>query len=109
MPHPTITKAIDAVAGGRDLSAAEAEEVLAVIMAGDASEVEIAGFLIALRTKGETVEEIAGLAQAMRELAATVRTRRDDLVDTAGTGGRGPRLQASTAAGLLAAGARAAR
>src|SRR4051812_34202356 len=70
MPHPVLTRAIDAVASGRHLSVDEAAEVLAVIMAGDASEAQIAGLLIALRTKGETVEELAGLARTMRALAA---------------------------------------
>ncbi|MEY2442311.1 MAG: anthranilate phosphoribosyltransferase, partial [bacterium] len=55
VPDPVLTRAIDAVASGRDLSADEASEVLAVIMSGDASETQIAGLLIALRTKGETV------------------------------------------------------
>ena len=61
--------------------------MLAEIMAGNASEVQIAAFLIALRTKGETVDELAGLARTMRALAAPVPFERADLVDTAGTGG----------------------
>ena len=87
MPDPVLTQAIDALASGRHLSVDEAAEVLEVIMAGDASEAQIAGVLIALRTKGETVEELAGLARTMRALAARVTTSRQDLVDTAGTGG----------------------
>ena len=105
MPHPTITRAVDAAASGRDLSAEEAAEVLAIIMAGDASEVEIAGFLIALRTKGETVDELVGLATTMRLLATPVTTGRDDLIDTAGTGGGRPTFNVSTTAALIAAGA----
>jgi anthranilate phosphoribosyltransferase len=66
MPNPTLTRAIDALAQQRDLSADEAGEVLAEIMRGEASEAQIAGFLIALRTKGETVDELAGLARTMR-------------------------------------------
>ena len=62
--------------------------VLREIMDGEAGEVEIAAFLIALRTKGETEEELAGLAATMRELATPVRCDRDDLLDTAGTGRR---------------------
>ena len=100
-----LTKALDAVASGRDLSAQEASEVLAVIMAGEASEPEIAGLLIGLRTKGETQEEIAGLAATMRRLATPVTTRRDGLVDTAGTGGGRPSFNVSTTAALIAAGA----
>jgi anthranilate phosphoribosyltransferase len=105
MAQPTITRAVEAVASGRDLSADDAAEVLAVIMAGDASEVEIAAFLVALRTKGETVDELAGLARTMRALATRVDSGRDDLVDTAGTGGGRPTFNVSTTAALIAAGA----
>jgi anthranilate phosphoribosyltransferase len=100
-----ITAAIDRLASGEDLPQAEAATVLREIMSGSASDAQIAGFLIALRTKGESEEEIAGLAQAMRELAVAVRTRRDDLVDTAGTGGGRPSFNVSTTAALIAAGA----
>ena len=105
MPEPVLTQAIDTLASGRDLSVDEAAEVLEIIMAGDASEVQIAGVLIALRTKGETVEELAGLARTMRSLAARVTTAREDLVDTAGTGGGRPTFNVSTTAALIAAGA----
>jgi anthranilate phosphoribosyltransferase len=105
MPDPVLTPAIDKIASGRHLSQDEAAEVLEVIMAGDASEAQIAGLLIALRTKGETVEEIAGLARTMRALAAHVTTARDQLVDTAGTGGGRPTFNVSTTAALIAAGA----
>ena len=86
-PNELVTEALDAVAGGRDLSAAEASAVLAEIMRGAVSPTQVASFLIALRTKGETVEELAGLAQTMRELAIRVDTSARDLLDTAGTGG----------------------
>lgn len=105
MPHDVLTRAIDAVASGLDLSQEETSEVLATIMAGDASETQIAGFLIALRTKGETVDELAGLAATMRSFAARVVTSRGDLVDTAGTGGGRPTFNVSTTAALIAAGA----
>ncbi len=105
MSDPVLTRAIDTVASGRDLSADEAAEVLAVIMAGDATEIQIAGLLIALRTKGETVAELAGLARTMRALAAPVTTSRDALVDTAGTGGGRPTFNVSTTAALIAAAA----
>jgi anthranilate phosphoribosyltransferase len=105
VPDPVLTRAIDACASGRDLSADEASEVLAVIMAGDASETQIAGLLIALRTKGETVEELAGLARTMRSLATPVTTSRTDLVDTAGTGGGRSTFNVSTTAALIAAAA----
>ena len=105
MPNPTLTRAIDALAARRDLSADESAEVLAEIMHGDVSETQIAGFLIALRTKGETVEELTGLARTMRSLAAHVPTERDDLLDTAGTGGGRRTFNVSTTAALIAAGA----
>jgi anthranilate phosphoribosyltransferase len=76
------------------------------IMRGDATQAQIAGFLIALRAKGETADEIAGCAEAMREHVLAVRPQREDLVDTAGTGGDGMRtLNISTAAALVAAAA----
>src|SRR5438105_914453 len=101
----TIHDAIDALAGGQDLSQAEAAAVLEEVMSGRASEIQIAAFLIALRTKGETVEEIAGLAQAMRSFATGVQASRDDLLDTAGTGGGQRTFNVSTTAALIAAGA----
>jgi len=105
VPNQLLTAAIDGLASGRDLSQDEAAGVLAEIMNGGASDAQIAAFLIALRTKGETVEEIAGLAQAMRELATPVRTARVDLLDTAGSGGGRPSFNVSTTAALIAAGA----
>jgi anthranilate phosphoribosyltransferase len=105
LPNPVITKAVDALATRRDLTTEQTAEVLAEIMHGNASEVETAGFLIALRTKGETVEEIEGLAQTMRRFATPVETGRGDLVDTAGTGGGRPTFNVSTTAALIAAGA----
>ncbi len=105
MPNAILTRAIDALASRRDLSADETAEVLAEIMHGEASETQIAGFLIALRTKGETVDELAGLARTMRALAAHVPTARHDLLDTAGTGGGKRTFNVSTTAALIAAGA----
>jgi len=100
-----LTRCIDELASGRDLSAERASDVLADVMAGNATEIQIAAFLIALRTKGETVQELAGLARTMRSLAASVPVSRRDLLDTAGTGG-GPRtFNVSTTAALIAAGA----
>jgi len=105
MPNPVITRAIDALASRRDLTAAETAEVLAEVMEGNASEVETAGVLIALRTKGETVEELVGLATTMRRFATPVTTAREHLIDTAGTGGGRPTFNVSTTAALIAAGA----
>ena len=105
MPVDVITRAIDRLADRHDLSAQETADVLAEIMHGEVSQVQIAGFLIALRTKGETVDELAGLARTMRELAAHVPTDRRDLLDTAGTGGGRRTFNVSTTAALIAAGA----
>jgi anthranilate phosphoribosyltransferase len=72
LSNDVLTRAIDALASGHDLAQEEASAVLAEIMAGDASEAQIAAFLIALRTKGETIDELAGLASTMRALATPV-------------------------------------
>jgi anthranilate phosphoribosyltransferase len=104
MPNALLTEAIDRLAAGEDLSADEAALVLREVMSGNASEPETAAFLIALRTKGETVAEIAGLARTMRELAAKVEVA-GNLVDTAGTGGGRPTFNVSTTAAFVAAGA----
>src|SRR2546422_8431204 len=74
-------------------------------MEGRAGEVQTGAFLIALRAKGETVAELVGLARTMRRLAAHVDVERDDLVDTAGTGGGPSTFNISTTAALVAAGA----
>jgi len=105
VPNAILTRAIDALAARSDLSAAQTAEVLSEIMHGDVSEIQIAAFLIALRTKGETVEELAGLARTMRELASHVPCERADLLDTAGTGGGASTFNVSTTAALIAAGA----
>lgn len=105
MPNDVLTAAIDALASRRDLSREQAGEVLAEIMAGNASETQVAAFLIALRTKGETEEEIAGLAGTMRAMATPVTSSRTGLVDTAGTGGGHRTFNVSTTAAIIAAGA----
>ncbi len=100
-----LTHSIEALCAGNDLEQETAAAVLAEVMAGNASEVQIAAFLIALRTKGETVEELAGLAQTMRAHATPVPIDRDDLLDTAGTGGGRRTFNVSTTAALIAAAA----
>jgi anthranilate phosphoribosyltransferase len=101
-----IQDALAQLLDGKDLSRAEARRVMDAIMSGAATPAQIGGFLVALRLKGETAEEIAGSAEAMRAHAVAVRPERDDLVDTAGTGGDGGRtFNISTAAALLAAAA----
>ncbi|HEY8316568.1 MAG TPA: anthranilate phosphoribosyltransferase [Gaiellaceae bacterium] len=90
----------------RDLTRAEARDAMHEIMRGEATSAQIAGFLVALRAKGETADEIAGCAEAMREHVLPVQPKRADLVDTAGTGGDGKHtLNISTAAALVAAAA----
>jgi anthranilate phosphoribosyltransferase len=105
MPNEILTRAIDAVCDGTHLTADHASAVLDEVMEGRAGEVETAAFLVGLRAKGETVAELTGLARTMRRLAASVEAPRDDLVDTAGTGGGPSTFNISTAAALVAAGA----
>ncbi len=101
-----VQEALARLLDGHDLSRADARAVMNEVMAGDATPAQIGGLLVALRLKGETVDEIAGCAEAMREHVLPVRPARDDLVDTAGTGGDGARtINISTAAALVAAAA----
>jgi anthranilate phosphoribosyltransferase len=102
----TIQEALAQLLEGQDLTRAEAREVMNQIMSGDATPAQMGGFLVALRLKGERADEIAGCAEAMREHVVSVRPAREDLVDTAGTGGDGARtFNISTAAALVAAAA----
>ncbi len=101
-----IQDALARLLDGQDLSRDEARQVMDTIMSGEATPGQIGGFLVALRLKGETADEIAGSAEAMRAHAIGVHPKREDLVDTAGTGGDGGRtFNISTAAALLAAAA----
>ncbi|MCX6392928.1 MAG: anthranilate phosphoribosyltransferase [Actinobacteria bacterium] len=94
------------VLGGENLTEDEARAALGFIMDGEATAAQTAGFLVALKAKGETPVEIAGCARAMREHAIAVRPQRTDLVDTCGTGGdHTGSFNISTAAALVAAGA----
>jgi anthranilate phosphoribosyltransferase len=104
MPNSVLTEAIDRLSNRSDLEPSEASQVLTEIVDGNASEAQAAAFLIALRTKGETVGEIAGLAAVLRERSVKVDAG-DDLVDTAGTGGGRPTFNVSTTAAFIAAGA----
>jgi anthranilate phosphoribosyltransferase len=104
--------AIAAVVAHRDLKTSEMAAVMHLIMSGEATPAQIGGFLIGLRMKGETVEEIAAAAAVMRELATRVDVGGPHLVDTCGTGGDGARtFNISTASALVtaAAGARVAK
>lgn len=100
MLKPYLARLVD----GFDLSRAEAHQAMRGIMGGEATPAQIAGFLVALRVKGETVEEIAGFAEAMRSVANRLELPAQALVDTCGTGGDGAgTFNISTAAALVAA------
>jgi len=105
VPNPILTRAIEALCQGDHLTADHTSAALDEVMEGRAGEVQTAAFLIALRTNGETVGELVGMARTMRRLAEPVRTARADLVDTAGTGGGPSTFNISTAAALVAAAA----
>ncbi len=101
-----IQDALAELLDGRSLERERAREVMDEIMAGDATPAQIGGLLVALRLKGETPDEIAGFAEAIRDRVLAVAPTRTDLVDTAGTGGDGQAtINISTAAALLAAAA----
>ncbi len=101
-----IQQAINRVLDGHDLSTAEMREVMQQIMTGNATDAQIGGFLVGLRMKGETVEEITGAAGVMRELASPVSVTGDHLVDIVGTGGDSAGIfNVSTASAFVAAAA----
>jgi anthranilate phosphoribosyltransferase len=102
----TVQQALGRLLDRHDLSRGEARAVMNEVMEGEATPAQIGGFLVALRLKGETANEIAGCAEAMRSHVLPVRPQRSDLVDTAGTGGDAARtINISTAAALVAAAA----
>ena len=104
-----VGPAIQLLLDGHHLSRADARELMGSIMDGEATQAQIAGFLVALRTKGETADEIAGFAEAMREHVVPVTPQRSPVVDIVGTGGDGAHtFNISTAAALVAAAAGAA-
>lgn len=105
MSTKLLDEAVRQAQAGEDLDRDQAAGALAVIMAGEASEEQIRDLLLALREKGETPEELAGMATTMRARAATVRPEHEDLLDTCGTGGGRQTFNISTAAALVAAGA----
>ncbi|MDX1513351.1 MAG: anthranilate phosphoribosyltransferase [Gammaproteobacteria bacterium] len=107
-----IQGGIRAVTEGRDLNGEEMVSVMRAIMTGEATPAQVGGFLVGLRMKGETVEEIAAAATVMRELATHVSVSSDHLVDTCGTGGDGAStFNVSTASAFVvaAAGGRVAK
>ena len=101
-----IQQAIQQLIEKKDLSREEARQVMDQIMSGQATDAQIGAFLIALRCKGESVDEIAGCAQVMREKATPIGTSREDVIDTCGTGGDGSgTFNISTTVAFVAAGA----
>ena len=99
---------LERVSQRQDLSADDAREAMRTILSGDASQPQIAGFLMALRTKGETVDELVGFARAMRDMAEPVDVGLNGgtILDTCGTGGDGAgTFNISTIAAFVVAGA----
>jgi anthranilate phosphoribosyltransferase len=101
-----IQAAIKTVISGQDLSRQEMTEVMQQIMTGECTPAQIGGFLVGLRMKGESVDEITGAAKVMRELSTRVRVDSEFLVDTCGTGGDDSgSFNISTASAIVAAAA----
>src|SRR5881296_3336544 len=117
MTSPIITEAVRALVDRRDLTRVEAAAAMEAIMTGAATGAQIGAFLTALRMKGETVEELIGFAQVMRQKVVRIRARGDDvagisgtdremLIDTCGTGGDAAgTFNVSTATAFVVAGA----
>ena len=102
----TLRETIGRIAGGHNLSREEMNAAVDNLMTGSASAEEIGLFLMALRTKGETVEEIAGAATSLRNHMTRIRSGRTGLLDTCGTGGdRSGTFNISTAAAIVTAAA----
>ena len=107
-----IQQALAKLVDGESLAMDDMAGVMRQVMSGDATDAQIGGLLVALRVKGETIDEIAGAAQVMRELATPVEVSGEHLVDLVGTGGDGANLfNISTASTFVvaAAGARVAK
>jgi len=106
MPNEVVSEALRRLSVGEDLGEEGARRVLLEIMQGRVGEAQTAAFLSALRVKGETAEEIVGMARAMTELAEKVEVDADVILDTCGTGGdQAGTFNISTAAALVAAAA----
>src|SRR5437016_288942 len=101
-----LRRALSALANRQSLSEDETAEVFGVVMSGEATPAQIGGLLMGLRTKGETADELAGAARALRSAMVRVTAAHNHLVDTCGTGGGSvPTFNISTVAALVAAGA----
>ena len=99
-----MKQALNAVVAQQDLSEQQMANVMEQIMTGQATDAQIGGFLVALRMKGETIDEITGAARVMRSLASKVNVNTENLVDTCGTGGDGANIfNVSTAAAFVVA------
>ena len=102
----TIQQAIAQVANGENLDRSAMQSVMQTIMTGEATDAQIGGLLIALRIKGETVDEITAAAEVMASLASYVEIDLPNLIDIVGTGGDGTStFNVSTASAFVAAGA----
>jgi anthranilate phosphoribosyltransferase len=105
VPSEVITRAIDRMLAGEDLGRAGAAEALEAVLSGEAGDAQTAAFLIALRAKGETAEELAGLAETVRGHAERVVPPDGPFIDTCGTGGGLPSFNISTTSTFVVAGA----
>ena len=104
MPSEVISRAIDRLLAGQDLGRDGAAEALEAVMSGEAGDAQTAGFLIALRAKGETAAELAGLAATIRARAEHVTPPPGPFIDTCGTGGGRSTFNISTTATFVVAG-----
>ncbi len=107
-----IQKAINNIINNINLSREDTHSIMHTIMSGEATPAQIAGFLVALRIKGETVDEITGAAEVMRELATKVDVDKTNLIDTCGTGGDSSNtfnISTTSAFVVAASGARVAK
>ena len=102
----TLQEALEQWVEGRDVSREGMRAVMTTVMTGEASQAQIGALLVALRMKGEAIEEITGAAEVMRELVTPVSVAGDHVIDLVGTGGDGANLfNVSTAATFVAAAA----
>ena len=101
-----MKEALNRIASNLDLSTEEMKDVMRIVMKGEATDAQIGAFLMGLRIKSETIDEITGATEVMRELATRVTVNADPLVDIVGTGGDGANLfNVSTAASFVVAAA----
>jgi|SRR5438874_1720354 len=106
MDASPLRAALTALANRQSLSEAQTTEVFGIVMSGAATPAQIAGLLMGLRTKGESADEVAGAARALRQAMVRVEASQPNVVDTCGTGGGTVRtFNISTVAALVAAGA----